>query len=367
MCLSDETKSTEEVLQTLADSERKFHAVFDSSLDAIVIMDDSAKLLDVNPAACALLGLPKEEIVGRHPTDFLDPVFDFGAAWDALQQQHWRKGEAAIRRIDGSVKQIEYASTANFLPGKHLSVLRDITERRRIQRELEKSERQLRLLSKRLLAVREEEREYLARELHDTIGQPLAAVKFGVENAIRLAERGDAPATAASLRELVPELREAIQSIRVTFNALRPTILDDLGLASSIEWLACEASKVRPRMNFHTHITVHEKDIAPRSRIPIFRIVQEALDNICAHSGADQVAIEFLRVGDRLELRIEDNGVGFDPGGIPVEHSGCGGTGLITMRELAELSAGDFQLISSRGAGTTLLLSWPAERNSQKE
>ncbi|WP_449420284.1 PAS domain S-box protein [Phormidium nigroviride] len=135
--------------QSLRD--RQLRALFETTLDAIAIADDGGRYVDLNPAACELLGLEKNEILGRCISDFLEPGFNFQALWQQFQQQEKVRGEIRLVRPDGDTRIVEYAATANFLPHRHLSVMRDITQSKRAEsqvreltRKLEQTQAQLR-------------------------------------------------------------------------------------------------------------------------------------------------------------------------------------------------------------------------------
>ncbi|MDX2243245.1 MAG: PAS domain S-box protein [Leptolyngbyaceae cyanobacterium bins.302] len=140
---SNENQSTDPVdnslsLQSLTQStyDRSLQALFDSSLDAMLVADDDGYYLDVNPAACELLGLPKEQLLGKQIRDFSAQEFDFDQMWQAFLHQGQSKGEFEVVRADGTRRIVEYAATANFMPHRHLSVLRDISDRKQAEAEV---------------------------------------------------------------------------------------------------------------------------------------------------------------------------------------------------------------------------------------
>ncbi|MFN3650123.1 MAG: PAS domain S-box protein [Armatimonadota bacterium] len=130
--------------KALLSSERQLRAMFEGSLDAIVIADDDARLLEANPAACELFGMPKEELLGCRVSDFAEQGFDFQSAWSAFLARGAERGVFALRRPDGTVRYAEYSASASIQPGRHLSELHDITERLRAEEALRQREQQLR-------------------------------------------------------------------------------------------------------------------------------------------------------------------------------------------------------------------------------
>ncbi|MBF2026120.1 MAG: GAF domain-containing protein [Oscillatoriales cyanobacterium C42_A2020_001] len=129
---------------TPSPSDHPSRILFEAAIDAMLIADDDGRYVDANPAACHLFGLPREQLLGRRISDFAPPNFDFSQAWQSFQHQKQSRGEFQLVRLDGSIRTVKFAATANFLPHKHLSVLRDITDRKqaeienyRLQQELE--------------------------------------------------------------------------------------------------------------------------------------------------------------------------------------------------------------------------------------
>ncbi len=133
-------KRAEETLQT---SEKLFRAVFEGALVAMVLVDDDGRYVNANPAACELFGLPLGELLGRSIADFSEPDFDVCAGRDEFRKSGSAQGLFRLVRPDGTVRETEFAATADVLPGRHLSVLRDVSERRRAQESLRKSERRV--------------------------------------------------------------------------------------------------------------------------------------------------------------------------------------------------------------------------------
>ena len=114
----------------------QIRALFDSSLDAMLIADDEGRYLDVNLAACELLGRSRSDLLGCCIADFTESGFNYEQAWQNFQQDRRVRGEFRLVHADGSIREVEYTATANFLPHQHLAILRDITERKRAETEI---------------------------------------------------------------------------------------------------------------------------------------------------------------------------------------------------------------------------------------
>jgi PAS domain S-box-containing protein len=123
--------------QSLSESELQLRAIYESALDAFLIADDEGRYLSANPAACALLGAAEADIRGRRVSDFMAPGFDFSQAWRAFLEEGSGRGDLTLVRADGSSRTVEFNAIANVLPGRHLSILRDVTDRKRAEDALE--------------------------------------------------------------------------------------------------------------------------------------------------------------------------------------------------------------------------------------
>lgn len=227
-----------------------------------------------------------------------------------------------------------------------------------LERRVEERTDELRRLSSRLLKAQEEERKRIAMELHDGIGQSLSAIKYTVENALRKMG-GERPAQVIeSLEPVIPTVQGAVEEIRRISRNLRPPILDDLGILATISWFCREFEKIYPGIRIEKQIEIPENFVPDSLKIVIYRVLQEALNNIAKHSEANLVGLSLKGADNRIELTIVDNGAGFDVEyELPSEKSERG-LGLASMKERAHLSGGFLSIESKRGAGTTVCASW---------
>ena len=218
---------------------------------------------------------------------------------------------------------------------------RDVTEQRR-------AELELRRLHARVISAQEIERRRLARELHDGVGQLLSGVKYRLESLpgkIALNGKGK-----AKVLELGGYLDHAISEIRRVSKNLMPPELEDLGLEPALRAL-CREFNGRAGARVTLRAGYIPARVAPELALALFRITQEALNNIGKHAGATQVSVELACRGKELLLSVSDNGAGFDPGG---GRAAGRGIGLGSMRERAEAVGGAMELRSAPGAGTRL-------------
>jgi signal transduction histidine kinase len=180
--------------------------------------------------------------------------------------------------------------------------------------ELTRSHQRLQQLAAQLLKAQEEERRRIAQELHDSIGASLGAIKFKMVNAIERMEQG-APALG-SLKDLIPIVQLAIEESRRIMADLRPSMLDDLGILPTISWHCREFEKIYSHIGIEKRMDITEKDVPAPLKTVIYRILQEAMNNIAKHSNANLISLFLKKKDDRIELVIEDNGIGFDMEGI---------------------------------------------------
>ena len=235
--------------------------------------------------------------------------------------------------------------------------VRHITrENERLFERLIEGERRFRGLAKAVWKVQEDERRRLARELHDGLGQTLTALTNQLERLQRKLEEGSGE-LSAGLADSVEMARLALNDSRELSRLLRPPVLDDLGLAAALSWLA---RNLEQRTDLRVELTVEgiEERLDPELETLVFRLVQEALTNVLRHSGARQAAVAVSRAGGLLELRISDRGRGFDARAAFAGHEAAG-SGLRGMRDRLELFGGRLELVSAPDQGTVVSAAVP--------
>ncbi|MGH8251657.1 MAG: sensor histidine kinase [Steroidobacteraceae bacterium] len=209
-------------------------------------------------------------------------------------------------------------------------------------------ERRFRGLAKSVWKVQEEERRRLARELHDGIGQTLTAL---INQLRRVQPDGGA---AGGLDAAIEVAELALRDVRELSRLLRPPVLDDLGLKAGLNWLA---RTLRERSELSTSIDWQAGDderLDPELETLIFRVAQEALNNVVKHSGQREARLMARRHGDRLEFEVADGGSGFDVARVLSPASGVDGLGLRGIRDRIELFGGQFAIDSAPGRGTRM-------------
>ncbi len=235
----------------------------------------------------------------------------------------------------------------------------EIRERERAEKELRDSEKELRLLSAQLLTAQEDERKRISREMHDSVGQSLSAVKFTVENALQEIGEGGAGNAVPSLQSTIRMVQEAVEEVRRIQRNLRPPTLDDLGLLATISWFCREFEGVYSDIRIERSIDLEEMDVPDPLKIVIYRVMQEALNNAAKHSRTEAVRLSLCKTDGRIEMEIRDQGAGFDPEEVLSRKESERGLGLFSMKERTELSSGRFSIRASKGKGTRILATWP--------
>ena len=226
-----------------------------------------------------------------------------------------------------------------------------------VQQSIRRSEDEFRHLSSQLLEAQENERKRVAKELHDSIGQTLTAIKLNIENcAMRMKERTPGPDT---LRALIAMVQGAVEEVHNICMDLRPPMLDDLGIITTIQWFCREFSQASPSIRIRHFLDISESDIPDELKITIFRILQEAMHNVAKHSGASNLDIVFLKNEKTIDLEVKDNGRGIEDLEEVFSCEENTGMGIRNMRERAELSGGAFAIESNTDYGTVVRALWP--------
>jgi PAS domain S-box-containing protein len=233
----------------------------------------------------------------------------------------------------------------------------DVTERKRTEERLRQSYEELRALSARLRAAREEESARIAREVHDQVGQMLTALRLDVdwlERQLTSPAPPERAALAGKLRGMSQLLDLAVDAVHRIISELRPGILDQLGLEAAVEWYVGEFEK-RTGISCRVLSTMAGATLSPDQATALFRILQEALTNVARHAAATAVDIRLAAEAGRVTLEIADNGTG-----IPEEKIGDSrSVGLLGMRERARALAGDMVVLPNPAGGTTVKASLP--------
>jgi PAS domain S-box-containing protein len=362
--LSREIEEHHQTEKMLEEQEILFETILKQAADGIVVTDAQGKPLLANAAAKRMTMLDPESAdldtlrmdLGR-PNNFngYRIPLEKGSIPKALHGKMTVGIESRIMRPDGSYYDV-LMSTAPLRKSDGVifgtvSILSDITKRKQ-------AEEALRSLPSRLLDAQEEERKRISRELHDSIGSYLSAVKYSMEHIANQMEQS--AISHEPLSSLVSMVQQAIEELRRIMTDLRPSILDDLGIIAAVGWFCRQFQTIYPSIRIEKKVAIEEDDVPESLKIVIFRVMQEALNNAAKYSKADLVNLSLVKRENAIELTIEDNGVGFDLNSVCSEKERKGGgLGLTSMRERVDLSGGSFSLESWPGEGVKVHARWP--------
>lgn len=345
---------------------RQQEAILSNISDIAWLKDRDSRFIVVNEPFGKACGVPLQDLVGKTDLDIWPP--DLACRYreddqEVMQTGKRKRVEEPLADKEGRIVWIETIKTPIFNERGEVigttGIARDITRRRQMEEALRESEQKLRLLTSQLLTIQERERRRLSRELHDELGQALTVLKIhlvGVENKLRR----DQPGLKENCEQLLNYIDGVIENVRRLSWDLSPTILEDLGLSSSLGYLldeTCRANKLS------CSLSMDEVDnlFSTETRINIYRIFQESLNNVIKHAGASHVAVTVKREGPRVAFIIRDDGRGFDQKQVMARDALTRGLGLTAMNERARLAGGVLRIWSQKDKGTRIAFRIPID------
>ncbi len=331
--------------------------IIQNASEAIISTDEAHTIVLANPSAAAMFSTTIEAMQGSPLADYISPLpaaaGDSGMAFfgDGTGRVGRRATDYAVNgmRANGETFPLEGSISSVLENGKpvYTIILRDVTERLQVQEKLSRSHAQLRQLSAALQTVREEERAHIARELHDDLGQLLAALRMDLTLLQKASVGGDTGTRLINTME--DNLLTAITSLRRIATNLRPRALDEGGLFFALQGLRDEfiARHGIPCALFADEAELRLDDALSTA---IFRIVQEALTNIARHAGASHVTMYLYRLDGQLLVSIRDDGKGINAQDMEKSQS----LGLIGMRERVWGLHGEITISGDEPPGTRI-------------
>jgi PAS domain S-box-containing protein len=354
-----EIKRAEEALRG---SEQRYREIFDNAIEGIYLLevteDGRFRNVDINPALAASVGIPREAMIGK----FVEETVPEEAGRQIVEK--YRRCVAAGKTI---IEEIELdlpsgkrhylsAITPIYFEGRiHrlIGISRDVTELKQVERELKESRNQLRGLTAQREKTREQERKYIAREVHDELGQILTGLKLNISVLDHKFAADSAP-LHAHVQETLMLTDKALGVARNVASALRPAALD-MGIVSALEWLTGRFA-ANTGIECDVHIEDDDLQLQENHAIALFRIVQESLTNVARYAKADRVVVDLHKDADDYILKVRDNGAGFDTAKIK-----SNSYGLLGMRERALLLDGTVTINSKPGSGTEIVVRVPMQ------
>ena len=336
------------------------------SREAVLVVDLSDKIAFWSDGAEQLYGWKRAEALGKSPLELLQTQLPRPVAQIETilrREPHWEGELKQITRYGARISVSSRWALWRDLSGRTLGRFQldsDITRRKNVEQEL-------RVLSGRLLTIRDEERRRWARELHDSVGQLLVGITMNLSILQRQLD-GAAPIDSKFLSESMLLTNEALQEIRTLSYLLHPPMLDEVGLASALRWFASGFSK-RSQIEIDLESPEGLGRFPRDLEIAVFRIVQETLTNVHRHSGSSTAKITIWRSARQLRLKVEDKGKGM---ALPVSEkkddreSAILGVGISGIRERVRQLAGQMQIRSGEW-GTALEAVFPLEESDAPE
>lgn len=348
-----------EVAAALRESEARYRAIFEHSALGIALLNTTGSLLETNPALHVMLGYDADELRHHASTAITHPedVAETRRLFHELvvgQRDHYQLDKRYVRK-DGqivwarlTVSLVRYASGQ---PHFAIALIENVTAEKRGKAELAGAHR-------RLQVAREAERVQLARELHDGPLQDLEGALF------RLLTRAQTAARQRS-QDVVPEvadkLREVIRTIRTICRELRPPVLVHYGLELAIRSHVDQVQAAHPGLNIHLELTPDGQRLPEAIRLALYRIFQQALQNVLQHAQARTIRIRFTLNEEQVVLEVHDDGCGFAVPENWIAAAQAGHIGLLGATERAELFRGRLEVRSQPGAGTQLRVTVPRQ------
>ena len=368
--------------------------VIDQTDEEVLITNPEGIIQYVNPSFEKNIGYSKEEILGQKPSilksGFHDSAF-YKSLWETIlgEKNTWqgtiqnkcKSGQiiqhdvtispildsqnkisafVSIRRdITQKIKmEQKVAQRTAQLSAMNISLQREITEREKAGQDLKASEAISRALSIRLQEVEEAHRKDIARELHDRVGQSLTALNINLNILQKQCLPEQKQKIGGRLQDSIDLVEKTTVNIRDVMAELRPQVLDDYGLAASLRWYRERFSQRSGiKVDLET-ATIEDTRLPEAVETALFRIIQEAFNNVVKHARAANVSVAAVKTAESIQLTIADDGQGFDAGaGRSSQH--LQNWGLVNMRERAKALGGQFQIDSELGKGTRLRVEVP--------
>jgi two-component system sensor kinase FixL len=323
-------------LKALQKSHDRSRLLFERSLDAILISDDRGRFVEVNGAACRLLGLSREQLLKWKWSDL--PA-------QALHQHSQRRseglGELAFTKPNGERCFIEFSST-QLATDLNLSILRDVTERRALEHEIQE--------------ISEREQRRLGQDLHDGLGQSMTGIAF-LAKVLQQKLQAKSLEEAEAAGNIASLINEALSQTRRLSRGLCPAVLDSNDIEAALEQLAENLRtlfSVSCELQCEPEIKITDNAVA----VHLYRIAQEAATNAIKHGQAKNIGLSLTSNNSRMVLKIKDDGSGLPA----VAHAGKG-MGLRVMHHRARMIGATIGLRPSKEGGVTVTCSLPWRRN----
>ena len=344
--------------EALRQSEEHFRSIFEKSQDAICLIDDKGYFQMVNEAACDLVSVSRQDLMNKHYSAFIDKetYHLLELYWERrkLDEPAPSRYEFKVTRPDGDIRIVENVPTIVRFSDKSplsLAILRDVTERRRMEDTLDS-------MRSKLLNLQENERSTISRVLHDTIGQNISILDFNLTTIAEMLDRESLERIKGLIENMRSVIRETGNKLRDISSDLHPRIVQELGLVAGINNLI-ERLRRTTGLKVETSIALDEFQIGESVASNLYRIVQETLTNVVKHAKCSAVSLEMVLADRNLAMVIKDNGQGFSLEDVNRREIEQRGMGIFIMTERARAIGGKLQIVSEPHQGTELQVEVP--------
>jgi PAS domain S-box-containing protein len=321
-------------LQALQKSHERFRLLFERSLDPILISDDHGRFVDVNEAACRLVGVSREQMLDWNDLPLKAPPLH-------RRQKSGGVGELAFTKPNGERCFIEFSS-ARMGPDLNLTILRDVTQRRALEDEIQE--------------ISEREQRRLGQDLHDGLGQAMTGIAFLAKVLEQKLEAKNLPEADAA-GNIVGLINDALTQTRRLSRGLCPAVLDSNDIAAALEQLAENVRSifsVNCKLQCQPDLKINDNAVA----VHLYRIAQEAATNAVKHGHAKNISLSLAARDSVLMLKVEDDGTG-----LPSTAPKGKGMGLRVMQHRARMIGGAIRMRQSKSGGVAVLCSVPWRKN----
>jgi two-component system, NarL family, sensor histidine kinase DegS len=350
-----------------------FHSFIQNSPDGIVIINSLGMVTEWSPGEEQITGIPRAEALGQPlweiqyriaPEDQRTPSFLQAAKEKILNgvrkgAYHKRTIEEQIQRPDGTRRDIQ-SDIFNMEDGRDIlacRIIRDITERKQLERMLEEAKDQLVVYAREIIRAQETERKRVAAELHDDTSQNLSLLALEIDKIMDSREKLSEN-ILMSLKTLRDDVDRTQKEVRRFIHELRPGVLDYLGLEAALEGLVKDIDD-KGEIAADLILSGNGRRLSDEVELSLFRIAQEALNNCQKHSNATKASVSLQFYAHKVKLAITDNGKGFDVQNDVQDAVKRRRLGLIGMQERADLIGGSLKIKSVTGKGSTVSIEVP--------
>ena len=327
--------------------------LIEASLDPLVTINAEGKITDVNLATEKITGIPRDKLIGSDFADYFENPNQAKTGYETV----FSKGivtDYPLTILHSGGRRIQVLYNATLFKDENgevqgvFAAARDITKLKKIEEELIKSKKLLEKLNQHLVEVRENERNEIALNLHDDLGQKLTAINLDIawlKSRIGVQSK----TVQEKFEEMSRMIKETVESIRVTSSLLRPAILFDLGLVPAIKSQLGSFEK-QTGIKCHFYCEPEEFEFEDRISLIIYRILQESLTNIARHSGASTVEVNLSIMKNKIEMMVEDDGSGIEKSKVDSLRS----MGIAGMKERVRSVRGKITFRGEPGSGTRI-------------